>query len=244
MLLEHLSKTVFVNGVGNVVLTRRKTCKRLLIRINMNREVNVSIPYRVSLDDGERFLLEKIDWIKDTSQKIKTKQESRTIFDENTEFSTQQRKLVIRRISGPKFQLEFLKDTILINVPISLNIQESLVQKSIKKILVHAFRLEAAENLPQRVAFLAKKHGFNFEQVRVKNASSRWGSCSFRNNINLNIHLIRLPEELSDYVIIHELVHTVHKNHGPHFWDLLEKTAGNAKEKANMLRNFHLHEFF
>jgi predicted metal-dependent hydrolase len=56
--------------------------------------------------------------------------------------------------------------------------------------------------------------------------------------------LIRLPEELSDYVIIHELVHTIHKNHGPHFWDLLEKTAGNAKEKANQLKKFHLHDFF
>lgn len=241
--MENISKTVFINGVGNVVLTRRKTCKRLLIRINMNREVNVSIPYRVSLDDGERFLFEKIDWIKDTSQKIKTKQ-ARTIFNENTQLKTQHRKLVIRRISGPKFQLELLKDTILINVPISLNIEELLVQKSIKKILIHAFRVEAAEFLPKRVAILAEKHGFNYEQVRVKNASSRWGSCSFRNNINLNIHLIRLPEELSDYVIIHELVHTVHKNHGPRFWDMLEKTAGNAKEKANQLKSFHLHEFF
>jgi len=74
-----------------------------------------------------------------------------------------------------------------------------------------ALRKEAKDYLPQRTELLAAAHGFKYSGVTVKNISSRWGSCSSTNHINLNIHLVRLPEHLSDYVILHELTHTVHK---------------------------------
>ena len=74
----------------------------------------------------------------------------------------------------------------------------------------------------------------------MKNQRTLWGSCSHRNNINLNVNLLRLPEELRDYVILHELVHTRHKNHSRAFWRDLDRFVGDAKGLQRHLRQFRL----
>ena len=68
-------------------------------------------------------------------------------------------------------------------------------------------RKEAKAWLPVRLAFLAERYSFSYNQVRIKNNVSNWGSCSRKGNINLNLHIMRLPEDLRDYVILHELCH-------------------------------------
>lgn len=77
--------------------------------------------------------------------------------------------------------------------------------------------------LPLRVSELAEKHYFHYTSVTCRHQQTRWGSCSYRNSINLNIELMRLPERLIDYIILHELTHTVHKHHQKAFWNHLEK---------------------
>ena len=73
----------------------------------------------------------------------------------------------------------------------------------------------------------------------MRNSKTRWGSCSYENNINLNLHLMRLPNHLIDYVILHELVHTKIKNHSKDFWNLLDVVTGNAKNLDRELKNHH-----
>jgi predicted metal-dependent hydrolase len=91
-------------------------------------------------------------------------------------------------------------------------------------------RAAARKVLVCRLDFLAKKYGFKYNRVFIRNQKTRWGSCSTRNNINLNLNLVRLPSELIDYTILHELVHTRIKNHGPRFWDHMDALLGNAKK--------------
>jgi predicted metal-dependent hydrolase len=80
-----------------------------------------------------------------------------------------------------------------------------------------------------RLEKMAQKHGFKYNRVSIRNQRTRWGSCSHLNNINLNMNLIQLPQELQDYVIMHELVHTKIKNHSKKFWIELDKYVNNAK---------------
>ena len=106
---------------------------------------------------------------------------------------------------------------------------------------IETIRKEAKEYLPQRVEQLAEQLGFSYSDVRVKNLSSRWGSCSTNNRINLNIHLVRLPQHLSDYVILHELTHTIHKNHGKDFWQVLNNlTDGKAEQLRVEIRKYDI----
>ena len=91
------------------------------------------------------------------------------------------------------------------------------------------------QTLRDRTEHLAKKNGFNFNKINIKRMTSRWGSCSSKNNISLNAGLVLLPKELQDYVILHELVHTKIKDHSKTFWDELNKLMPNAKKLNRQL---------
>ena len=99
-------------------------------------------------------------------------------------------------------------------------------------------RFSAGKLLVERLRQLAAAHGFAYNRVFVKNQRTLWGSCSARNNINLNVSLVRLPEELRDYVLAHELVHTRHKNHSPVFWKALDTIVGDSKALRRKLRQY------
>ena len=87
---------------------------------------------------------------------------------------------------------------------------------------IEALRRQAKSELPQRLAELAAHYGFIYNKVTIKHNSSNWGSCSTRNNINLNLNIVRLPHILRDYVLLHELCHLCHHDHGHAFHLLLE----------------------
>ena len=101
-------------------------------------------------------------------------------------------------------------------------------------------RTHARRLLVSRLDELARQNGFTYNRVFVRNQKTLWGSCSHVNNINLNVNLVRLPPELMDYVIIHELVHTRTKNHGKRFWSQLDRFVPNAKTMDKELRKHAL----
>ena len=86
---------------------------------------------------------------------------------------------------------------------------------------------------------LAVKYGFSYNAVSLRNSRTRWGSCSNRKNISLSIYLQLLPTHLSDYVLLHELCHTVEMNHSATFWALMDKvTDGRARSLRRELRTY------
>ena len=87
---------------------------------------------------------------------------------------------------------------------------------------IEELRCQAKSELPPRLAELAARYGFLYNKVTIKHNSSNWGSCSARNNINLNLNIVRLPKVLQDYVLLHELCHLRHHDHGHAFHLLLE----------------------
>lgn len=118
-------------------------------------------------------------------------------------------------------------------------------------------RKRAREILPQRISMLSgimnekyevtDSNGekilnpFSYGRVALKNNVSNWGSCSAKGNINLNIHLVSLPDELRDFVIVHELCHLVYHNHGEEFHKLLNNICnGKEKELNRRLREYRL----
>ncbi|MDR2938497.1 MAG: M48 family metallopeptidase [Prevotellaceae bacterium] len=105
-------------------------------------------------------------------------------------------------------------------------------------------RAQAKQFLPARVAFLAQKFGFGYNKITVKDIHSRWGSCSSLNNLNFSIYLMDLPDDLVDYVILHELCHTVHRNHGVHFWELLDACTGGKARQLSARMDEHSKRMF
>ena len=87
---------------------------------------------------------------------------------------------------------------------------------------IEALRKRAKAELPPRLDELATRYGFVYNRVAVKHNATNWGSCSSRSNINLNLNIVRLPKALQDYVLLHELCHLRHQDHGHAFHLLLE----------------------
>ena len=91
-----------------------------------------------------------------------------------------------------------------------------------------------------KVNKLAYKYGFRYNKISIRNQRTRWGSCSHQNNISLNMKLLRMPEKIIDYVILHELIHTRVKNHSKDFWCEINKILPDAKKIDSELKKYQL----
>lgn len=105
---------------------------------------------------------------------------------------------------------------------------------------VERMRAQAKAELPPRLAALAARHGFQYKRVFIKNNRSNWGSCSSLGNINLNLRLVSLPQELQDYVMLHELCHLKYLNHSPQFHALLESVCPGHRALEKQIKQYKI----
>lgn len=105
---------------------------------------------------------------------------------------------------------------------------------------IEKLRRAAKAALPAKVEYFARRFGFSYGNVTIRAARTKWGCCTSRNNISLSLFLMTLPEHLQNYVVIHELCHTVHHNHSARFHALADKClGGREKELQRELRTYH-----
>ena len=98
---------------------------------------------------------------------------------------------------------------------------------------IEALRCEAKRVLPAMVERLAHKHGFSYGHITIRATRSKWGCCTSQNNISLSLFLMTLPIHLQEFVVLHELCHTVHHNHSAEFHALLNKVTGGREKELN-----------
>ena len=110
-----------------------------------------------------------------------------------------------------------------------------------RHLRIEQLRRDARTDLPLRLHRISQQTGLAYSSVNLRIARSRWGSCSARNAISLNIALMILPEHLRDFVLIHELCHTREHNHSPRFHALVNRfTEGRERELERELRTYHI----
>jgi len=168
--------------------------------------------------------------------------------------------LLNRNIKGFRIKVQSFKETT-ISIPKGASIKEAdqfLLQKkdwilkNISKIRDHEIQVlkkqkeipeidmvQAKEMLNERIRSLAVANNFQYKKIFVKRQRTRWGSCSTKGNINLNVNLAHLPVDLMDYVMLHELVHTRINGHGKVFWNELDKYVVNSKLKNKELKLYN-----
>ena len=228
-----------IKGV-DVAFFRSNRAKRLNITIKPFTGVRVSVPHSVSFKKAKQATEERIDWIKSHLSKMQKAEDLFTVFNLDTKFQTRTHHLDMKVSETDTLKSVVRNNKINVSIPVSNKVEDAEVQNEIRKAIERAWRKEAKDYLPKRVKELAAKHKFHYKNVAIKNAKTRWGSCSFDNNINLSLHLMRLPNHLVDYVILHELVHTKIKNHSRDFWQLLDIVSGNAKKLDREVKEYRI----
>ena len=145
------------------------------------------------------------------------------------------------QMSVPKYTSDFLAKRFLNSnrqmIREKLPIKDPSMQRTRdyqKKILLK----KAKEYLPYRLEYYAKLYGYSYEKCRLTHANTRWGSCSSNRTISLNIGLMKVPEKLRDYVILHELAHLNHMDHSKAFWAEVGLHDKNYKMHEKKLKMF------
>ncbi|MBS2210040.1 M48 family metallopeptidase [Carboxylicivirga mesophila] len=230
---------VNIPEIGDVCIRISAKARRISIRMKPFAPPTLIIPKGANIQEAVSFLHEKRQWVLQQRSRLEEKEQNLTIFDEQTQFRTRSFALKIEQHQQPKVRLQLQNGLLHISYPSHLPVRSPEIQKTIRFGIEEALRLEAKRFLPGRLSWLAQQHNISFRNVTIKNLKTRWGSCSATNNINLNLHLMRLPDQLIDYVLLHELCHVHEKNHGPHFWARLDiMCKGKARELDKAMKDY------
>jgi predicted metal-dependent hydrolase len=120
-----------------------------------------------------------------------------------------------------------------------------ITEKNGRSLVFARFSKREYEKLKKKALYLAenkvcefnKIYGFKYERISIRNQKSRWGSCSKKGNLNYNYKITLMPEDLADYIIVHELCHLKEFNHSKNFWSLVAITIPDYRERRKKIKN-------
>ena len=220
-------------ALGRIIVTPHKSAKRVIAR-HKSGHIQLTVPTRFNKEQVVAVLEEmkpRLSRLKPSVEKPFTEEDRINTLT----FSARIVKSVY--IDKPALTLKEEQLHIYMPHPSDLLLPES--QQFIRKSIVHVLRLEAKRMLPMKTASFALQHGLHYRGIRINSSKGRWGSCSAQKNINFSLFLMLIPERLIDYVVLHELAHTVEMNHSEKFWSLLDRFCnGKARQLSQELKKF------
>lgn len=224
-------QVVQLKDIGKVTFSKNRRSKNIKLSVKPDKSVLVSFPFYVSSKEALAFVSRNTEWIISQQKKMDLR---KTRIETRDELLTWTHRITF--LQGESNRV--VKRGELVQVIVQ-DFDSETSKAFIENIVTEIYRLEATMHLPKRLSFLAEKHGFLFNRVTIRDNRRNWGSCSSGNNISLNLQMMKLPEELIDYILLHELVHTEIKNHGPKFWQRLDEVCnGQARKLSGQVKKY------
>ena len=226
---------------GKIEFVRSARARSVRVRILVSG-LKITIPQ----DASEKTA---IDFVNSVAPKIRKKQEllrkketsNPTILTENNVLKTLTFDVKLVRTARKDIYFSLKNSILTIEFPENADEKSDTTQQYFWNGINYFLKKEARRILPDRVKQLAEKYKFRYSGVKIQPSKTRWGSCSRERSINLSQYLLLLPANLVDYVILHELCHTIEMNHGPRFWKLMDEvTNGQSKALRAGLKDYHM----
>lgn len=224
-------KIVEIEGIGPVVLAKRRGTRNLRLSIRPDGRVRVGMPRWAPYSAGIDFARSRRDWIQ-----VHLASNSPVLLADGHRIGKSYRLQIVNQPAAQRTSTRVAANLISISSPHPHH--SSHVQRAAQIACERALRREADRLLNQRLTKLASDHGFTYSGIKVKRLTSRWGSCSDKKLITLNYFLVQLPWHLIDYVIVHELAHTRHLDHSREFWQTVEAILPDAKLLLREIKNY------
>jgi predicted metal-dependent hydrolase len=202
------------------VIKKHHLARHIRVSIRPDGTVQVSMPTRTSLKRAEML----IDSARPTIRRLRNQYldtKVRHEWKDGVSIGSSHMLRLVRDTSAKRPWAKIVGQQLCIGYDdhVSTHELKVFIDDEAKKIL----RVQARAYLSRRLPALAERMDCRYEKIRYSNAGTRWGSCSSRGTISLNVWLMTLDKELIDYVLIHELAHTKHMNHSPRFWAYVER---------------------
>lgn len=223
-------RQVYIDGIGEVTLTKRRGTRNLRLSINASGRIRVGLPYWTPYSTGINFAKSRKDWINE-QQVLNQHAQLR----DGMKIGKAHSLYFNHAPQATSIKTRIDKIGIYITGPYSDH--DERVQAKARAASEKALNNEARVILPQRVKSLSALHNYSYKELRIRKLTSRWGSCSSHKVITLSYFLMQLPWELIDYVVLHELVHTKHLNHSPEFWRAMEELVPGTRAKQKEIRS-------
>ncbi len=212
-------------AVEEILLVPRHNAKRYIARVDAEGNIVVTIPKRGSRKGAVDFAREHTDWLRKQQRLAVSRKEKNPLRNGDwIWFRGSKVELIVSKDWGRPV-LRFSKEMLFI-ADEDIDLARPLGEK---------LRSIAKEELPERVACFAKKFELKYSGVSIRNQKTRWGSCSSTGRISLNWRLMMTPPEVSDYIVIHELMHLKEMNHSHLFWGLVREACPNYKAHERWL---------
>ena len=227
------SQSLYVEGLGTLVVHRNTRAKRLTFRVRHNK-LHLTAPTYTS----ERDMYQAASSLRERLKSLLT--ENRTpLIDLDFKIKTDYFELEVREGTHNKFYAQSQLGKLLLISPQACVFADAKLQAWLYKVIIEALRRNAKLILLPMLYQLARKYQISYHQVKINTSRGRWGSCSGKKNINLSAYLMLLPKHLIEYVLLHELAHTLEMNHGAQFWKVLNQlTEGKAKTLDKELKQY------
>lgn len=204
---------------GEIVVYKRRDSRSVRIRMGVNGRLVATAPVYTPL----LFIRQVVNASRDELRKISQHPSASTVYGDGQAIGKSHSLAVVATSMVTEPITKINRQKLLVYLPPNTSLESQEVQQRIRTTVIAILRKEAKARLPGRLKHLATTYGFSYSKIRFSHASGRWGSCSSEGTISLNIALMKLPDELIDYVLIHELCHTRHMNHSDAFWRELER---------------------
>jgi hypothetical protein len=224
---------------GTVSFTKSQRASRITVRI-LNDSLRVSLPPRSTQAEATLWLLENRDLILRKQEKMKKRKHHLLITEEST-LETHTFTVKVQKTERDNVHFRLKDDLLTIEYPAHADIRSDKLQEVCWNGIRYFLKKDAQRILPVRLAELAAAHQFTYKNLKIQSGKTRWGSCSGKQNINLSVYLMLLPQHLIDYVILHELCHTREMNHGDKFWKLMDDvTNGKTSQLRKEMKKYHI----
>ncbi|MEX0981889.1 MAG: SprT family zinc-dependent metalloprotease [Bacteroidales bacterium] len=231
-----VEKKVYYERVGEVLFRRNRRARNIGIRINSEGQVRVTVPGRCDFLRAEKFVIEKTGWIVRKKESIRKKAAMNLAWEPGAIIEIHNGRIYIEQGTGDRFESTGMGSVYGIMVPADFDSVNPDHTKLLYDFIARIGFQEAKGQLPGILIQYAETYNLPYTKLTVRRMKTRWGSCSPVNNISLNSSLVFLPEALIRYVCLHELVHTVHKNHSQVFWTALTGILPDALLLRKQLR--------
>lgn len=221
-----------------LLYSKRKT---LSIAVTPDKQVTITAPYDASfkkiLDKAGR----RAGWISKQIRKFESYEAS--LLCRKVEYVSGETFYYLGRKYRLKVQGGITGDVSIKGRYISVTVKNKAGQKHIANLLMNWYKQEAKKIFQERFeryTYILKREKISVNQLMVRRLEKRWGSCTEKGNIILNLSLVQAPVQCIDYVIVHELCHLKHLHHGPKFYSLLNRYMEDWEKIRNRLQTVQL----